>query len=753
MKRVRRLHWILLAGMLPWLRGGAQPPAEELSSSAAPLRLKFNNAPIEMLLDAYSEQTGRTLLIAPTVPKANVTLRSQTDLTLPEYLDAIEAVLGMNGIALIKEGDKFLRVVPNTAARTEPLGIRDYTETTPLKDSAEIISQMIPLRHIEPADAQKAIEPLKHPYGQIHVFERINSILVTDTAANVNRMLQVLAYIDQPVEAREETFVFTIRYAKAADIKKKIEEIIAEAQKDQQKSTIPQPRLSGPPGVVSTPTTQPLIPGLIRAARPATPAETTPAQVAAAQTASLAERGIITGTVKMVADDRTNILIIITRPENLKFFRYIIDTLDRETAPDVIVRIFRLEFAEAKTVAGMLNELIGATTAKEEPKTAPPAKEGAAESGEAKALREYVERLTTPAAAPAAEAKTKVGQLSKENIKIMSDERTNSLIIMASKSDLATLADIIKDMDMMLSQVLIEAVLMEIKLTGEVRSGVGWLQKSMMAYNKKADGRRTAAFAFGGGGGGKDLLPIDATGNITYPSMGGLSYYLTLFGVDLDVIIAMASSDSRTRVISTPAILTTDNKEAKIKSTESIYVYKGTTYQGTYGTTVENFDTQEVGLVLTVKPHINTNKVVMMEITQVISEPGDVGRQVAGGRISSQREITASIAVHNRQTIMLGGLVRDDSSASRTKIPILGDIPIVGRLFNSSLDNKGRLETVVFITPYVLDTAEEIRAETQKRRASLNIEDRHGTPAFSEQGEIQTWHSGSRAVDKADTRR
>jgi hypothetical protein len=127
---------------------------------------------------------------------------------------------------------------------------------------------------------------------------------------------------------------------------------------------------------------------------------------------------------------------------------------------------------------------------------------------------------------------------------------------------------------------------------------------------------------------------------------------------------------------------------------------------------------------LTVTPHINENKIVMMEIKQKISEPGDQAGdtdELAGKTISRDRMIEASIAVRSGQTIVLGGQVREGNKRTRTKVPILGDIPLLGRLFNSDSRTKARTETIVFITPYVMDTPEEADGETRRRKEALNI--------------------------------
>ncbi len=692
--------------------------------------LKFNGVSLEIILEDYSEKTGRTLLKSPGLPQPTINLRSQGDLTMPEYLQAIETVLTMHQIGLVPVGEKFLKVVPiNTALRTG-VEIREAAIATLAKaTSGELVSQMIVLKHIDIVEATKAIDPIRSEFAQVNPFERTNSILVTDTADNINRILQILRYIDQPAEAREEPNVIQIRFAKAADIKKRLEEIIADSQAEQKKqSTVPRPKSSGSPGVDTTAVRAPTaIPGVIRARVPAPTEIETPSVFD--DLVADAERGIIRGAVKIVADERTNLLIIITRPENMKFFEKIITVLDVETSPDVAVEVLRLEFADAEEVAKMLNDLIGAASKDEDAKAATPVA-GGGEEPRGVALREYAEAARRVSAVPEI-GKSKVGELSKDNIKILSDKRTNSLIIMASGGDMQAIKDIVKDMDMMLSQVLIEAVIIDVTLDDTLDTGVNWIQKALVGYDKDSQGRRSPVMAFAGGGGGsltQGGTPVDAIGlnNPKDLATSGLGYFFTMFDLNINAIIRASSTDVRTRVVSTPVLLTTDNTEAKLTSTEKIYVFEGTTFYDNSSSSSARYRQEDIGLELTVKPHINENHVVMMEIKQKISEPGDAtgasSDSLAGTRISIDRAVEASIAVKSGQTIVLGGQVRDETGRRRTKIPLLGDIPLLGRLFNSDSRNKGRTETIVFITPYVLDTPEEVERETRRRRDSLNIQ-------------------------------
>jgi len=707
---------------------------------AAPL--KYDDTPINMVLTEYSKKIARTLLFDPKVPlKATITLKNEGQLTNEEWLQAVETVLAMNDVGLVKQGEKFLKVVPILNARKEGMAIRNIEDTDKLRETDELVSQMIQLKNIDVTEAAKFLTDLdfKHPYGKIHPFERTNCILYTDTAANINRILEILKYVDQPIEAREVPKVVQIKYAKASLIKQKLEEIIAESQKDQ--ATNPRFKDRGSPGVAATTTTAPAIvtpPGVIRAIpRPDT---STTTDSALARLLDEAERGIIRGKVKIVADDRTNVLIILTRPENFPFFENIVKVLDVPTDPDVSVEVLRLEFADAEQVATMLNTFIGAQQQSKE--AAKPGTTGKIEGEPGKETRsaalEDFAKLQREALTKVAEGegiKSKVGELSAQNIKILADKRINSLIIMASRLDLETIKEIVKEMDMAVSQVLIEVMILDVSLSDSVQTGVDWIQRSLVAYDKKSDGTRKAIVGFAGGGGGGTLSPTSLSSLSKQFSPGaGLTYYLTAYGLNLDTVAKMVSTDSRSRILSSPIILTTDNKKAQLDITKEQYFYKGQNLVNSYNsvggissTPLANVDTKSVGLKLTVTPHINKNKNVQMDIVQEISDANTTQPVPGGGAngatanwpVMAMKKFEATVSVRSGMTIVLGGLSDNTKSLSKAKIPILGDIPLIGLLFGSSDVKKARSEILVFLTPYVMDSADDIEADARRRQAAV----------------------------------
>jgi general secretion pathway protein D len=721
----------------PATTAGAEMTSTDPAEDSA---LKFDGSTIEIVLKTYAEATGRTLLMDPGVAslsKATITLLSQSELTREEYLQAIETVLVMNGIALEPVGEKFMKVLP--AKEMRKLGVKTEFELPAggkHVEDGKMVSQMVSLKHITPEDARKAIEAnFKGRDGQIQEFVQTGSILLTDTVDNVNRMLEILTFIDQPFINREITIFREIRFAEAEDIKAKLIAIIDESKKNQQQGkTVSESKTSGAPGILrrTLPAPVPVIPGVIRPVeRPASAAEPEVSETPGGGTD--ADRGMIRGDVQIIADKRTNKLIIITPPENQQVFDMIIDVLDVDVKvdPEIEVAIIRLEYALAKDVAAMINDLIGNVKKDEAAKDAPASAADKSVPAKSETLIEAAARTEqakiTPAPTTTAEARmSKVGELNKDNIKILPDERINGLVIQARKSDFETLRKIIKDMDIMLSQVLIETVVLEIGLSDKLTTGIDWVQKTLIA------GEGDSLTAFAGRGGGGSMAPTDAMNYTAASSFGkaagGISYYATFFGLNVDAVIQAPATDSRTRTLASPVILTLDNKEAVIEATKDQYFFKGKRYAGTQadGQTAyeDDVEIKSVGITVKVTPRINEKGFVVMKIDEKIQALAGTQRVNEGDwPIVASRNLSAEVAVQSGQTIVLGGLVQNSTIKIRSKIPLLGDIPFVGRLFRYDSDDDTRSEVMVFLTPYVMNSPLELDRYARKRKAASDAGD------------------------------
>lgn len=711
--------WLCGAAVLSPAWAQVVPPLSELQEGPERrISVSFRDSPLDMVLEFYAGLTGRTMIRAPGVD-ATITLRGQTRMTEREALVAIESVLAMHNVALVPMGDRFLRVVQPGAVRQEGLPILRELPEEPFAETDQILSMIINLNHVEISEVQPILQELIHGYGKIQVLERTNSLLITDTASNLNRIQEVLDFVDRPVELREDIFVRRINYAEAAQVASRLGEFLQDQEERPARApaAAPQPERRAPPGVIR--------PGREGETRQ----RTAPTAVDAA--AELAERGVIQGRVKIVADERINTLFIISRPANFTFFDRIIDILDQPVDPEIIVRVVNLEYAVAEDVASILNDFIGAASGDR------PA--GAIRRGErgedtpadrAAALRDFAADLAREQrATDTAENGSQIGRLS-EQTRILSDTRSNTLLLMGRRGDIAVLESIIDELDVMLGQVLIEAVIVEITLGDTVESGVGWLQRTLTAYNEEVAGPggsltvREPVAAFGGG-----FTPgrsIDNLGRVAEqlrdgPSVpaGGLSYYLTFFDLNLDAVIRLAATSRDARILSTPVILTTDNTEASIIVGESRPVVTSTSVSTVGDRSVSQYQFRDIGIDLTVTPRINPQRFVVMDIQQSADNVGGF-EEIDGNRVPiiTKREMQAQIAVRNRATIVLGGLVNTDRTISSTKVPILGDIPLLGRLFRMDTTEDTRTELLVLITPYVMMTPDEARAESARLHLS-----------------------------------
>ncbi|MBI9019898.1 MAG: type II secretion system secretin GspD, partial [Verrucomicrobia bacterium] len=568
----------------------------------------------------------------------------------------------------------------------------------------QLMTQVIPLRYVVYSDVQELVQHLIHGYGKVIKMDRVNSILVTDTSANIARIVEVIAMIDQPLE-KIEPRIYQLKHAEAGSVAGKLKELV-EAAKTEKSSQ----------AVIASPRS---VPGVIRA--PVTTTTTSGGDSYADETQ------IVQGEVKFVSDERTNILIIFSKAANFDFFDNIIKVLDVPVDPAVITEVVNLEYAKAKEISGILNEFVGAAKATEKTKAS-----GTGNAEGSKTVDEIIQRTIEPTGRDIApETKSAIGRLSADT-KIISDERSNSLLLMGRKSDIEALKTVIASLDVMLEQVMIEAVILSVGLNDSLQTGIQWVYQNVEEEsewidtykydtNNVAVSSKTNVVA-------KNLsrAGFDAAGLASNMIGGALSYYGVFPALNVKALIRAAKTDGDARILSTPVVMTTDNTEATITVGEERPVVSSSINSSSDSYSARaTYEYRTIGLTLTVTPNINPQGFVVMEIKQTADDILDT-TQIDGNDVPiiSKREISATVAVQDRSTIVLGGLVRKSTSQSATKIPILGDIPLIGWFFSSHNNTDNRSELVVLLTPYVLTNPEQAQREAERR---LNASDAKNT--------------------------
>ena len=456
------------ASAAPAVNPAAAPGA---STEAGGRSIEFNAAPIDMVFTVYQDLVEKTVLKDPQVPAATITLQPKKgqELSVEEKIEAIETVLEMNGIHIEPYGEKFVRAIPRKDVRKDGIPLIMDPEAK-LGESTRVVSLMIPFKNIAIDEAQKALEGFKSNSGILLVFERTNSILVTDTEQIINRMREIAKAIDIASPVTEVVEYIQIKYANATEVKQVIDSIVQESMKEQEKNG--KGPANNPAQNQPASFSRPLLGGLRRPGQPSQPQA--PANNASlVMTVSDADRGMIRGKVVTIADERSNKILIITNASNMKFFKQVIEALDVETTPDTVVKVYRLKYAEAEDVSDMINDLIGNSSSSKSSGRSnqnQAAKTGASGS---------VTRNTATAPKKSVNQRSgdvKAGELSKDNTTVLADKRINGLVVMTDKELVPTIEQIIESMDIKLSQVLIETVIIEVGLGDGIETGMDWVQ-------------------------------------------------------------------------------------------------------------------------------------------------------------------------------------------------------------------------------------------------------------------------------------
>jgi general secretion pathway protein D len=377
--------------------------------------------------------------------------------------------------------------------------------------------------------------------------------------------------------------------------------------------------------------------------------------------------------LKVLSYDRINMLIVLADRQNTQMIQALVKTLDQPTPKGAgNIQVVYLENAQAEDLAKVLTGL--------------------------------------PAKAP---AKGEQPVISTE-VKIVADKATNSLVITAKPEEYNVLQPIIQQLDIPRKQVYVEALIMEVTASLQISVGVDWSAAGKTDLPLGAND----GVAFGGSR-TSGVSVFDQAGNLALPAgltAGVVSFPITIGGItftNLATLITAAQTDNDFNIISTPQLMTLDNQEASVVVAENI-PFSTRVDEGTAVTdrAIQSFEYRDVGVTLKVTPQINEKRLVKLkifeEISRVVSETTQISpTQVVLAPTTRKRTAETNVQVKDGQTVVIAGLVGDNVTLSTTKVPCLGDIPIVGWLFKSETRNTERTNLLIFLTPYIVTTHQE----------------------------------------------
>jgi len=701
-----------LTDVLPLLAqdtGTASTGTTSTQDTGAVAFSNYQNTPVSSILDIYEQLCGKHLIRDVNLGQVAPISINATNLSKAEMLKLISATLLLNGVAFVPVDDKTLKVITigtNKNPRSEAPPI--YANAADLPANDQIVSYYMPLSYINAQDTLGIFTqtaPL-HSYGSYVPVNSAQALIITENASVIRELIAVKELIDVPSAGVVNEFVQLNR----ADAEKTAE--LVNKLLDQGGAA---PGGGAPSGV-----------GAGSAVVPPDVGNSAPL---------LNERNLISGPAKIVADTRANRLLIVTRPVNMPFLKKLITELDqsdiymvpqrrplRYVLAEDILPALEASLAQGKEEEDQIKKNQsssgGHDTAQNQSPVSNSSSGGLGSGGGAAGVS-----ATTPGLqAPRENDVPTVVTIGKT--RILADNRSNCVIVFGSPDVTSRVFEMIDQLDRKPLQVYLATVIGQLTVTEGVEFGIDILQK----FQHVGQGGIASGLVTPGTNKASSAAvpePTSLTSALGFPLPTGLTLYGAI-GSTLDAYVRALESTSRFKVISRPSVYTTNNKLATILSGSQVPVPSNTTsgFTGTSSqlTTTSSIQYEDVFLKLEIIPLINANHEVTLKIDQTNNTLGS-SQVISGNSVPTinTQGINTEITVPDKSTIVIGGLISDNTTRNTSGVPFLSDIPLLGYLFKDTSKTKERDELIIMIQPTVIETdADQIAAnEAEKQRTIL----------------------------------
>lgn len=611
----------------------------------------------DQFFEIYSQISGRTVLRPYTLPNLQkITLKAATDLTRQEAVFAMDSVMSQNLVAMIPIGDKFVKAVPSQTAAQEGAP-PSSVDPVNYADAEPFITQVVTLKVVKPTDLQQLLSTFsKSPQG-ITPFDATQTIVLRDYASNVKRMLEVIKTVDvPPKEPDYHLEAIPVKYGKVIDLYNTMQALISGG--------------GAPAGGTAT--------------------GQSAGQVPFGRSGGASRYG---GTANRYGGQNYG-------GYGGGYGNYG-GGYGRSYGGYGSGSMYPYDESIEKLSPMQATPATPTTSNTTTPRTSV----GGAQSSFQNRLNQIVRRAASGGASD------EVPIL--EDARIVPDERSNKLLVFANKRDMDMITNIVSKVDVLLAQVLIEAVIMEVRLGDSQKLGVSWAQRPK---------------AFGGGSSGAGAINsgpsfLNSLTNFPGGAGDGFSYFGTINN-QFDVAINAFAENSSVNVISRPRIQTSHAIPGSFFVGETVpYITGFTDYGGLVGSGVATRSVVQqanVGFSLFVTPFITPDGLVVMEISQEFSTRGrDVTIDDNPVPIINGRNADSTLTVRDGDTIMMGGFITENRSKGKSGVPYLKDIPGLGVLFRSKNHSNDRTELIVLMRARVLRSPEEAAIIAAEEKSDL----------------------------------
>ena len=584
--------------------------------------VNLKDTDIQEFIKFVADVTDTTMVVDPNV-KGKVRVISSKPVSQAELYDLFLSILDVQGYTAVRSG-QVVRIVPSKDARSSPVPL---IENQDLLSNDEYVTQVIRLDNISAAKLIPVLRPLVPQQAHMAAYAPSNAIIISDIRSNIGRIVEIIERMDR--SAIQTTEIIRLKYGVAEDVVSMLNTLEKARQGE---------------GVDSS------------------------------------------KDVILVADKRTNSVVVTADEMSVQRIRKLVAYFDSPLEQSGNVRVVYLEYADATETAEVLTRVM-----------------------------QNIARLEAGGTQRGGGEST-----------IEADAGTNSLIITADTDEMAALESVIARLDIRRAQVLIEAIIVEMEMTEGQELGLQWLFANDSGFyggnisNSTAQQRRNAELAGA-------LLPDNGSEVIDTRSVAGalastpggtLGWGVVDESLTMTVILNALETQGNANILSTPSLLTLDNEEAFITVGQEVPFVTGS-YSNTGSANgasnpFQTIERQSVGITLKVTPQINEGDSVVLDITQEVSS---ISAQIlaASDVITNERKIETKVLANDSDILVLGGLVKDDIQDSTQGVPILSDIPLLGRLFRNDVVSVTKSNLLVFIRPTIIRDDQDLAGATAEK--------------------------------------
>lgn len=565
---------------------------------AAEYSASFKNADINEFINIVGKNLNKTIILDPTV-RGSINVRSYDLLNETQYYQFFLNVLEVYGFAIVEMDNGVIKVIKAKDAKVSAIPVVD--DGGEFKGD-EMVTRVVPVTNVSVRELAPLLRQLNDNAGGGNVvhYDPSNVIMITGRAAVVNRLVKIINRIDKAGD--QEVDIIKLKYASALEMVNVVNAI----QKPASGSKNTTPSILMP---------------------------------------------------RLVADERTNSLIISGEKQTRERIITLVTKLDNELQNDGNTRVFYLKYANAEKVVQVL-----------------------------KGVSKSLEQAT---------GKSKSSSSNSSNLSIESHEGTNAIVVSAQPALMASLSSIIRQLDIRRAQVLVEAIIVEVSEGDGINLSVQWATPAGgTSFND--NGVSTGEVIGAAYQVRNDSDDLDGVIDVLGKVSGGIAGYV---GDDWGVMLQAISSSSSSNILATPSLTTLDNQEASFIVGDEVPVLTGATSSSSNDNPFQTIERKEIGIKLKVTPQINDGDAVQLVIEQEVS---NIKGQTSVDVIFATRSVKTTVLAKSGETVIIGGLIDEQVSESVDKVPLLGDIPWIGNLFKSTKSSTEKRNLMIFLRATII---------------------------------------------------